>query len=82
MNIHVLGTRGYIRPSAPRHSRHSGVLIDGALLLDCGEKEFLTHKPKYILITHLHPDHAFFVKAKSESATLPSCAISSGSDNG
>jgi len=61
MRITILGTRGQIKPSKPYHSRHSGVLIDGEILLDLGEKEFLKHKPKLILITHLHPDHAFFV---------------------
>ena len=61
MQITILGTRGEIEPSKPYHSKHSGVLIDGKILLDVGEKEFLKHKPKLILITHLHPDHAFFV---------------------
>src|SRR5438094_6986268 len=71
MNIHVLGTRGYIRPSAPRHSLHSGVLIDEALMLDCGEKQFLAHQPEFILITHLHPDHAFFIGARNRLQSLP-----------
>jgi glyoxylase-like metal-dependent hydrolase (beta-lactamase superfamily II) len=62
MNIKILGTRGEIKVSAPYHSRHSGVLIDNTLLLDCGEPEFLDYKPQAILITHLHPDHAFFVR--------------------
>lgn len=62
MKIKVLGTRGEIEASAPYHSHHSGVLVDDKLLLDVGEKEFLKYNPKYILITHLHPDHAFFVR--------------------
>ena len=61
MKIKILGTRGEIEASLPRHSKHSGVLIDNQLLLDLGEKEFLKTKPKWIFITHLHPDHAFFV---------------------
>lgn len=61
MRIKVLGSRGEIKSSAPYHSKHSGVLIDGTLLLDIGEKEFLDYEPKVIFITHLHPDHAFFV---------------------
>lgn len=62
MKIKVLGTRGEIKPSAPYHSNKSGVLINDELLLDFGEEEFLKYHPKYILITHLHPDHAYFVR--------------------
>lgn len=68
MKIKILGTRGEIKVSAPFHSRHSGVLINNTLLLDCGEPEFLEYKPQAILITHLHPDHAFFVR---HHETLP-----------
>jgi len=62
MKVKVLGTRGEIEESAPRHSRHSGLLVDGRLLFDLGEKEFLDAKPWCVFITHLHPDHAFFIK--------------------
>jgi ribonuclease BN (tRNA processing enzyme) len=62
MKIKVLGTRGEIEASAPRHSRHSGLLLDGRLLFDLGEREFLDTRPRRIFITHLHPDHAFFVR--------------------
>jgi ribonuclease BN (tRNA processing enzyme) len=62
MRLKVLGTRGEIDKSAPRHSRHSGLLVDGELLFDLGEKEFLGAKPRRVFITHLHPDHAFFVR--------------------
>ena len=58
----MLGTRGEVEQSAPRHSRHSGLLVDGRLLFDLGEKEFLSTKPWGVFITHLHPDHAFFVR--------------------
>ncbi len=68
MKIKILGTRGEIKVSAPYHSRKSGVLINDELLLDVGEKEFLEYKPKYILITHLHPDHAYFVRYGFDSA--------------
>ncbi len=68
MKITVLGTRGEIEESAPYHSKKSGVLIDDTLLLDCGDERFLAYNPKYILITHLHPDHAYFVRAKEEPA--------------
>jgi len=65
MIIKILGTRGEIKPTAPYHSRHSGVLIDNTLLFDLGEQGFLKYNPKAIFITHLHPDHAFFTR-KSE----------------
>lgn len=61
MKLQILGTRGYIEPTAPYHARHSGLLIDDILLFDCGEPEFLAYKPQAVFITHLHPDHAYFV---------------------
>lgn len=48
--------------SAPRHRYHSGVLIDGKVLFDLGERTFLRFKPLAIFITHLHPDHATFMR--------------------
>lgn len=63
MKITLLGTRGEIEASAPYHTRHSGILIDDTLLFDLGEKEFLDYNPSYIFITHLHPDHAYFVRS-------------------
>lgn len=66
MHITILGTRGEIKESAPFHSKKSGVLIDDELLLDCGEKEFLQYQPRWILLTHLHPDHAYFVRKGKE----------------
>jgi glyoxylase-like metal-dependent hydrolase (beta-lactamase superfamily II) len=62
MRVRILGTRGEVEPSGPRHSRHSGILIDGMLMVDLGEREFLDYGPKAVLITHLHPDHAYFVR--------------------
>ncbi len=62
MNIRILGTRGEIRTFHPEHVKHSGILIDQRIMLDIGEKAFLEYHPKLILITHLHPDHAFFMK--------------------
>lgn len=44
------------------HANHSGVLIDDKILLDVGEKTFLDYHPEYIFVTHLHPDHACFVR--------------------
>lgn len=72
MRITILGTRGMIKPSAPHYRNHSGALIDGKLLFDLGEQDFLRSKPQAIFITHLHPDHAFFVE---QPATLPSVPI-------
>lgn len=62
MHIKVLGTRGEIKPSAPRHRKKSGVLIDNHLLFDVGDEDFLAANPSHIFITHLHPDHAYFVR--------------------
>jgi ribonuclease BN (tRNA processing enzyme) len=70
MKITVLGTRGEIEESAPYHSKKSGVLIDDTLLLDMGDKRFLAYNPKALLITHLHPDHAYFVRHE-ENPRLP-----------
>jgi ribonuclease BN (tRNA processing enzyme) len=61
MKIRVLGSRGEIDRVAPRHRKHSGVLIDDTLLFDLGEPEFLDYGPEAVFITHLHPDHAFFI---------------------
>jgi ribonuclease BN (tRNA processing enzyme) len=67
MKIKILGTRGEVEPKSPYHSRHSGVLIDNKILLDLGEKEFLKYKPAAVFITHLHPDHAYFIKELLET---------------
>lgn len=69
MKIRILGTRGEIKTTLPRYSNHSGVLIDNKLLLDVGERKFLEYKPSWIFITHLHPDHAFFVKRRTKIFT-------------
>jgi len=66
MLIRILGTRGEVEPSIPYHSKHSGMLVDGTLLFDLGEKEFLDWQPKSVFITHLHPDHAFFVRERGQ----------------
>lgn len=75
MHIHVLGTRGEIKSSAPYHARHSGVLIDNTLLFDLGEQDFVKHEPRAIFITHLHPDHAYFVRAGSSRSTTANIPI-------
>ncbi len=70
MKVKILGTRGEIEPSAPYHSRKSGILIDNKLLFDLGEQEFIDYKPHCIFITHLHPDHAYFVRSGSSFPSL------------
>ncbi|KTD15867.1 MBL fold metallo-hydrolase [Legionella israelensis] len=70
MKIKILGTRGEIEPSAPYHSHQSGVLVENKLLFDCGESEFLQYHPDVIFITHLHPDHAYFVREPGKEADI------------
>ncbi len=60
MRLKILGTRGNIAPAAPHYTRHSGILVDGRILLDLGEPTYLRYRPTQIFITHLHPDHAAF----------------------
>lgn len=45
---------------------HAGILIDKKILLDVGEKTFLKCNPLCVFITHLHPDHAFFMASRDE----------------
>ena len=62
MKIKILGTKANIKIHQKKHELFTGILIDDLILIDLGEKNFLNYKPKLILITHYHPDHAFFVK--------------------
>jgi phosphoribosyl 1,2-cyclic phosphodiesterase len=64
MRLTILGTRGNILPSAPHYARHSGILVGGRILLDLGEASYLRHRPEHIFITHLHPDHAAFLRTE------------------
>lgn len=66
MKLLVLGTRGEIPESLSFHSKHSGILVDNEFLIDFGEKSFFKYNPKWILISHFHPDHAYFVRRKNE----------------
>ncbi len=66
MKIKILGTRGEIDESAPWHTKHSGVLIDDTFMLDLGEEKYLDYKPEFVVFTHYHPDHAFFVRRKNQ----------------
>jgi ribonuclease BN (tRNA processing enzyme) len=71
MEIKVLGTRGNIRLSASGHKLHSGILIDGRIMLDIGQSEYLNCQPEYVFITHLHPDHAFFIEDRKAAPGMP-----------
>jgi ribonuclease BN (tRNA processing enzyme) len=72
MQIKILGTRGEIEMSKPQHHNHSGILFDETILCDVGEKKYLDYHPKFILITHLQPDHTFFVAGKKTiEITIP-----------
>jgi ribonuclease BN (tRNA processing enzyme) len=64
MRLKILGTRGNVIPAAPGYARHSGVLIDARILLDLGEVAYLRYRPQHIFISHLHPDHAAFLRSK------------------
>jgi len=63
MKITILGTRGLIKPFSEKHKFHTGILVDD-ILFDVGERHYLEYNSKAIFITHLHPDHAFFVDTK------------------
>lgn len=71
MIIKVLGTRGEIDASRQYHKQHSGILLDNKILIDCGEEHFLAYKPQVILISHLHPDHAFFARTEYPAINIP-----------
>ncbi|HEY9185015.1 MAG TPA: MBL fold metallo-hydrolase [Salegentibacter sp.] len=61
MEIEILGCRGKIKARAPKYRNHSGFLVNEKLLIDVGEEAFLERKPKAIIFTHFHPDHAYFI---------------------
>lgn len=75
MHIKILGTKGEIKATLPYHAKHSGILVDHTLLLDLGEKSYLTYQPKAILLTHFHPDHAYFVRWGKEENPPTSAPI-------
>src|SRR6266571_1263415 len=62
MRLKFLGTRGNILPAAPGYARHSGIVVDARILLDLGEAAYLRYRPRHIFISHLHPDHAAFLR--------------------
>jgi ribonuclease BN (tRNA processing enzyme) len=62
MRLTILGTRGNVPRSAPGYARHSGILVDARILLDLGDTAYLRYRPQHIFVTHLHPDHAAFLR--------------------
>lgn len=66
MRIKILGAIGQIKVNNPGYRKHSGILIDNKILCDMGEKEYLLNAPSFVLLTHLHPDHAYFIKEKTD----------------
>jgi ribonuclease BN (tRNA processing enzyme) len=64
MRLKFLGTRGNIVPTAPGYARHSGILVDARILLDLGEAAYLRYRPQHIFISHLHLDHAAFLRSE------------------
>ena len=64
MKLTFVGTRGYIEESTSLHAMHTAMLVtQGAtrVLVDCGETwlgKFEALKPRAIVLTHAHPDHA------------------------
>lgn len=66
MKIKILGTRGKIEPKAEDYVNHTGFLIDDKILIDVGEQKYLDYRPKAVVFTHFHPDHAFFVPEKEK----------------
>ncbi|MEG9328186.1 MBL fold metallo-hydrolase [Salinimicrobium catena] len=66
MKVKILGTRGKIPQSAPRHKNYSGILIDDKIQVDVGEEKYMENDPEAIVFTHFHPDHAFFVFNEEE----------------
>jgi phosphoribosyl 1,2-cyclic phosphodiesterase len=55
------GTRGEIDIRTELHAMHSSIWIDGSIWIDCGLDwlgEVKRHRPRAIVLTHAHPDHA------------------------
>jgi len=64
MKLTFLGTRGYVEPKTNRHRWHTALLVSyygDRVMIDYGEDwagKVGEIRPRAIVITHAHPDHA------------------------
>ena len=71
MKVTFLGTRGYIKPKSIWHRMHTSMMVayrGKRVMIDCGESwigRIADFKPRAIVITHPHPDHACGLKLGS-----------------
>lgn len=74
MKLTFLGTRGEIEARTQRHGMHTSLMVayySKEVMVDCGQDwlgEVDALKPKAIVVTHAHPDHAWGLK---EGAPCP-----------
>ncbi len=68
MKLLFLGTRGEIEARTRRHRMHSSLLVSygsARVMVDCGLDwlgKFEQVRPRAIVLTHAHPDHAWGLK--------------------
>ncbi len=68
MKVTFLGTRGEIEARTRRHRMHSSLLVSyrsTRVMIDCGLDwlgKFERLRPRAIVLTHAHPDHAWGLK--------------------
>ncbi len=83
MELVILGSIGEIQVCDELHQKRSGVLVDNRLLFDLGEPEYLRTNPEAVFITHIHPDHAYFIReATLINTDIPMYAPESCSEHG
>jgi ribonuclease BN (tRNA processing enzyme) len=68
MQLTFLGTRGEIEKRTRRHRMHTSLMVsyrDADVMIDCGLDwlgKFERLRPRAIVLTHAHPDHAWGLK--------------------